>query len=121
MSMISEVVPLQKSNFDFLTKKWSMLADLGKLAEKNIYEDSNTTLIKLGMFAELLVQYIYAYENLTEPEENKQATKIKILKQYDLVLLIEEANLVDLPSICSSLFNFHFFIDFLNKSNNTVG
>lgn len=76
---------MQKSNFDFLNKKWSMLADLGKLAEKNIYEDSNTALIKLGMFAELLVQYMFAYENLNEPEDNKQATKIKILNQYDLL------------------------------------
>ena len=76
---------MQKNNFDFLNKKWSMLADLGKLAEKNIYEDSNTTLIKLGMFAELIVQYMFAYENLNEPEDNKQASKIKILKQFDLL------------------------------------
>ena len=76
---------MQKSNFDFLNKKWSMLADLGKLAEKNIYEDSNTTFIKLGLFAELIVQYMFAYENLNEPEDNKQASKIKILKQFDLL------------------------------------
>ena len=53
-----------QSNFQFLEQKWPMLADLGKLAEKNIYQDSNTTLIKLGMFAELIVDYIFAYDNL---------------------------------------------------------
>jgi type I restriction enzyme R subunit len=62
-----------------------MLSDLGKLAEKNIYQDSNTTLIKLGMFAELMVDYMFAYDNLEEPYEKTQANKIRVLKQNDLL------------------------------------
>lgn len=69
----------------FLEQRWPMLADLGKLAEKNIYQDSNTTLIKLGMFAELMVDYMFAYDNLEDPYDNSQANKIKILKQNDLL------------------------------------
>ena len=53
-----------QSNFQFLEQKWPMLSDLGKLSEKNIYQDSNTTLIKLGMFAELIVDYMFASDNL---------------------------------------------------------
>jgi type I restriction enzyme R subunit len=62
-----------------------MLADLGKLAEKNIYQDSNTTLIKLGMFAELMVDYMFAYDNLEDSYDNNQSNKIKLLKQNDLL------------------------------------
>ncbi|MCT4618803.1 MAG: type I restriction-modification system endonuclease [Marinisporobacter sp.] len=74
-----------QSNFSFLEFKWPMLSDLGKLAEKNIYQDSNTTLIKLGMFAELMVDYMFAYDNLEEPYEKTQANKIRVLKQNDLL------------------------------------
>lgn len=76
---------MQQSNFKFLESNWPMLADLCKLAEKNIYQDSNTTLIKLGMFAELMVDYMFAYDNLQDPYDNSQANKIKILKQNDLL------------------------------------
>lgn len=73
------------SNFQFLEQKWPMLSDLGKLGEKNIYQDSNTTLIKLGMFAELIVDYMFAYDNLEELNENSQLSRIKSLKQNDLL------------------------------------
>lgn len=74
-----------QSNFQFLEQRWPMLADLGKLSEKNIYQDSNTSLIKLGMFAELMVDYMFAYDNLEEPKDNSQVNKIRILKQNDLL------------------------------------
>lgn len=62
-----------------------MLTQLGALAEKNIQEDSNTTLIKLGMFAELVVKYMFAYDNLEEPADGKLASRITILKRNDLL------------------------------------
>lgn len=76
---------MEISNFEFLEQNWPMLSDLGKLAEKNIYQDSNTTLIKLGMFAELMVDYMFAYDNLEDPDDNSQLNKIRILKQNDLL------------------------------------
>lgn len=62
-----------------------MLAQLGALAEKNIQEDSNTTLIKLGMFAEIVVKYMFAYDNLDEPADGKLSSRIVILKRNDLL------------------------------------
>ncbi|SDY43121.1 type I restriction enzyme, R subunit [Proteiniborus ethanoligenes] len=62
-----------QSNFQFLEQRWPMLADLGKLAEKNIYQDSNTSLIKLGMFAELMVgKQIQRYSDIPMVQGHKR-------------------------------------------------
>lgn len=37
------------SNFEFLNEKYPELSKLGEFAEKYIYQDSNTTFIKLGI------------------------------------------------------------------------
>ncbi len=74
-----------ETNFIFLKEQWPMLASLGQLAEKNIYQDSNTTLIKLGMFAEQLVEYMFAYDNVEEPVDKTQANRVRILKQNGLL------------------------------------
>ncbi|WP_346355288.1 type I restriction-modification system endonuclease [Azotosporobacter soli] len=76
---------MSKGNFEFLKEQWPILAQLGALAEKNIKEDSNTTLIKLGMFAETLVKYMFAYDNLEEPSDGRLASRIMILKRNDLI------------------------------------
>lgn len=76
---------MSNSNFEFLKDRWPMLTQLGVLAEKNMREDSNTTLIKLGMFAEILVKYMFAYDNLEEPADGKLASRISILKRNDLL------------------------------------
>ena len=76
---------MSTSNFEFLTEKWPMLTQLGALAEKNIQEDSNTTLIKLGMFAEILVKYMFAYDNIEEPVDGKLSSRIIILKRNDML------------------------------------
>lgn len=57
-----------QSNFSFLKAKWSNLAEIAELAEENLYQDSNTTIVKLRMFTEQIVDYIYAYDNLEEPD-----------------------------------------------------
>lgn len=75
-----------KSNFSFLEARWSLLASIGSMAEKYIYTDSNSCLIKLGLFAESLVRLIFTLDNLTEPQvENTHANRIKILKQEGLL------------------------------------
>jgi len=76
---------MSNSNFEFLKERWPMLTQLGALAEKNIQEDSNTTLIKLGMFAEIVVKYMFAYDNLGDPADGKLASRIIILKRNDLL------------------------------------
>jgi len=67
------------SNFDFLSSKWPVLAELGDLAEKNLLVDPNTSLIKLRMFTETLAKYLLAYENIEEPFDGKQITRLSLL------------------------------------------
>lgn len=73
------------SNFAFLRERWPILADLGELAEKNIYKDPNTSLYKLRLYGEMLAKFMLAYENMNEPEDNKQSSRIKMLKEEDLL------------------------------------
>ncbi len=73
------------SNFSFLEKKWEVLSDLAKMAEDNLYDDPNTTMIKLRMFAEQIVDYIFAYDKLEEPEEDSLFNKLKLLEREELI------------------------------------
>ena len=74
------------SNFDFLNRYWETLARIGKSAESYLYNDPNACIYKLGMFAERLVQEIFAKERLTEPTyDNTHANRIKILKREGLI------------------------------------
>jgi type I restriction enzyme R subunit len=75
------------SNFDFLESRWEDLAKIGRLAERNVYADSNTCLFKLGLFAETLVLYMMAYDQIDLPEgwDNTQNNRIRILKRYDML------------------------------------
>ena len=75
-----------KSNFSFLEERWSLLASIGLMAEKYIYTDSNSCLIKLGLFAESIVRLIFTLDNLAEPQmDNTHANRIKILKNEGLL------------------------------------
>lgn len=73
------------SNFEFLQNKWPQLATYGELAEKYLYSDSNATLIKLRLFGEKIVQYIFENERLEEYISENQSEKIKILRTNDLL------------------------------------
>ena len=69
-----------KSNFSFLEEKWPLMASLGSMAEKYLYTDSNSCLIKLGLFAESIVQLMFMLDKLPEPQEdNTHANRIKVL------------------------------------------
>lgn len=69
-----------KSNFSFLDDKWPLMASLGSMAEKYLYTDSNTCLIKLGLFAESIVQVMFTLEKITvRQEDNTHANRIKVL------------------------------------------
>ena len=76
-----------KSNFEFLNRYWETLAKIGETAESYLYNDPNACIYKLGMFAERLVQEIFANERLTEPDDydNTHANRIKILKREGLI------------------------------------
>lgn len=76
------------SNFTFLKEKWPILENLGRLAERNLYIDSNTTFIKCGMFGEILVQYMFSMEQVDDTliaHNNNHNNRIKLLKKEDLI------------------------------------
>ena len=73
-------------NFTFLENRWSDLARLGELSEKYIYSDPNTSVIKQGMLAEVMVKYMLAYDGIKEPDyDNTHANRIRLLKKNDLL------------------------------------
>lgn len=76
---------LGKSNFQFLADKWDILANLGETAERNVYIDPNTTLIKLRMFAETLTKYVLAYEEIKETYDTNQVDRLQALRRDDLI------------------------------------
>ena len=53
-----------KSNFNFLEERWPLLTSIGSTAEKYIYTDSNSCLIKLGLFGESIVYLMFALDNI---------------------------------------------------------
>lgn len=73
-------------NFVFLKSQWEDLATTGDLAEKYVFSDPNTSMIKQGMFAERMVKYMLAYDGIAEPDyDNTHANRIKLLKSYGLL------------------------------------
>ena len=73
-------------NFKFLATHWADLAKLGELAEKYVYTDANTSIIKQGMLSEVMVKYMLAYDGIKEPEhDNTHANRIRLLKKNDLL------------------------------------
>lgn len=77
---------MRMGNFTFLENRWSDLARLGELSEKYIYSDPNTSVIKQGMLAEVMVKYMLAYDGIKEPDyDNTHASRIRLLKRNDLL------------------------------------
>lgn len=75
-----------KSNFEFLSRYWPVLAQLGANAENYLYSDPNACIYKLGMFAERLVQEILVFEHMDEPKiDNTHANRIRLLKRVGLL------------------------------------
>lgn len=52
-----------KSNFEFLNSHFPVLANFGGLAEKYLYSDSNSCLMKLGMIGETIVNLCFTYDH----------------------------------------------------------
>lgn len=74
------------ANFDFLRQYWPVLADIASLSESYLYSDPNSTIMKMGMFAERLVAEIFVFENIPFPDvDDTQATRVRILKHEGLI------------------------------------
>ncbi|MGD6803939.1 type I restriction-modification system endonuclease [Rossellomorea aquimaris] len=73
------------SNFSFLRGNWDVLANLGESAEKNVYHDPQSTLMKLRLFAETLTKFILAAENITEAFGTTQVERINTLRREGIL------------------------------------
>lgn len=73
------------SNFDFLTRYWPDLAQIGGTAECYLYSDPNACIYKLGMFGERVVDEMFKFDHIPEPEDSRQANKVRILKHEGLI------------------------------------
>ena len=74
-----------KSNFDFLKSDFPVLSILGEQAEKYIYSDPNSCLMKLGMIGETIVNLMITYDRIQLPYDNSAVTRIDILQKEDLL------------------------------------
>ena len=75
-----------KSNFEYLKRYWSALAQIGAAAENYLYSDPNACIYKLGMFGERLILEIFAFEHIPEPTvDNTHSNRIRLLKREGLI------------------------------------
>ena len=75
-----------KSNFLFLQNRFAVLCEIGQLAEKYLYSDTNSCLIKLGMFGETVVNLMLQLDNISPPEfDNTHANRIRLLKREGMI------------------------------------
>ncbi len=74
-----------KSNFDFLSKDFPVLANFGKLAEQYCFSDANSCLIKLGMIGETIVNLMFTYDGVQFPSDNTAVKRIDTLMREGLL------------------------------------
>lgn len=74
-----------KSNFIFLNAVFPVLGNFGELAEKYLYSDSNSCLMKLGMIGETIVNLIFTYDRLPLPYDNTAASRIDMLLREGMI------------------------------------
>ena len=67
-----------KSNFEFLNSHFPVLANFGELAEKYLYSDSNSCLMKLGMIGETIVNLCFTYDRIPGSIEIRRRMKTTI-------------------------------------------
>ncbi len=74
-----------KSNFAFLNSHFPVLANFGELAEKYLYSDSNSCLMKLGMIGETVVNLCFTYDRIPLPSDNTAANRINGLFREGMI------------------------------------
>jgi type I restriction enzyme R subunit len=75
-----------KSNFECLNNHFPVLANLGGTAETYLYSDTNSCLIKLGLFGETIVNLMFKLDGIVPPDyDNTHANRIKLLKREGLI------------------------------------
>ncbi len=73
------------SNFSFFRAKWDVLANLVESAERNVYVDPHTTLMKLRLFAETMTKYILASENIRKAYNTTQVDRTNTIRREGIL------------------------------------
>ncbi|HAT1172121.1 type I restriction-modification system endonuclease [Corynebacterium striatum] len=73
------------SNFGFLNSNFPSLENLGTLAETYLYTDPNTSMMKLGLLCESIIELIYQYDRVYPPRENTAVKRIDTLAREGLL------------------------------------
>lgn len=73
------------SNFDFLQDKFPAIYKFGELAEKYLYSDPNSCLLKIGMIGETIVNLIFKYDRINEPYDNTAVNRIDTLYREGMI------------------------------------
>lgn len=68
------------SNFLFLEKEFPILFSIGCNAEYHLHNDPPTSLLKLRVFEEKMVDYLFEEHNLDKPYENTLHNRIRLLE-----------------------------------------
>jgi len=71
---------MTSSNFTYLETEFPILYNIGCSAEYNLHSDPVTTLWKLRVFEEKIVDYLFEEHNLEKPRENTLHNRIRILE-----------------------------------------
>lgn len=74
-----------KSNFEFLSQDFPVLANFGKLAEQYLFSDSNSCLMKMGMIGETIVNLMFTYDKIPLPYDNTAVSRIDTLQREGLL------------------------------------
>ena len=62
-----------------------MLSNFGELAEKYLYSDPNSCLMKLGMIGETIVNLVFTYDRILFPYDNTAVVRIDTLYREGLI------------------------------------
>lgn len=74
-----------ESNFRFLSSEYPILSNLGILAERYIHDDPNTSLFKLRLFGEKMVETIIGIHQLDFPYDNTAFRRLEMLKDEGIL------------------------------------
>lgn len=74
-----------ESNFQFLSKYWPELAEIGSVAESYLFSDPNACVFKIGLLSERIVSRIMLTEKIPDTPELTHAERIRILQRENLL------------------------------------
>ena len=74
-----------ESNFRFLSSEYPILANLGILAARYIHDDPNTSLFKMRLLGEKMVETIIGIHQLDFPYDNTAFRRLELLKDEGIL------------------------------------